>query len=599
MHTTVALLLIVLFVKSVSQSVERDNSGATMLDRLICATGKNNTTGGFDVTACNRYPKARLFPFCVYVVEPAQEKKSSKAHYGCIYAHDLPGKCSQLEEYYYPSVTVRLNGKIITGSLMCCMDDYCNEVEDPTFSQVRMVETGDSELKNALPYLIILLLITISVIPLMSSHLEERRKESLKRAEKAPWIDQMPNALPLLEVNKYYTISPNFSSLRKLNDTLRNFNQAYKFPVNETIEDQEANMFLEVHVTQMDNNVTRMVKRRVQTKLSSLAMKMVEHGPYEFEFDPTEVGDLFDSVSQLLAREPSLLQLASDVWIYGNLDGNYSTVYRWLHSNGWPPKRKVLFLGGYTADGQYYSLETITLLFALKKQMPNHVYLLRGASEVYPIHIEGRFSRRVTRCLEGVIQRACGYLPLAATVADTILCCHGGITPRLTKLSEITDIRRPIHHIKKGTIAADLIFSVISKTTGLIPGARGHRFNPMVDETEFLLKALGMEMLIRSRNPVKQGYQSFGARTISIWSAPGESNCKAGSAIHVNCSKVLTIVKMGEYGTFTKEQTANASKQPHDRGADALLPMNKDRERRKKKAAKKEGGKRSSDNRET
>ncbi|PIO77360.1 hypothetical protein TELCIR_00546 [Teladorsagia circumcincta] len=403
----------------------------------------------------------------------------SVAHYGCVYADELPQKCSELEEYYYPSATVQLRG------------------------QVRIVEVGSNDFKNALPYLIVLLLITISVIPLMSSHLEERRKDSLKRAEKAQWIDQMPNALPLLEINKYFTISPNFSSLRKLHDTLRHFSQAYKFPVNETIEDQEANMFLEVHVTQMDNNVTRRVKRKVQTKLSSLAMKMVEHGPYEFDFDPTELNGLI-----------------------------YSTVYRWLHSNGWPPKRKVLFLGGYTADGQYYSLETITLLFALK----------------------GRFSRRVTRCLEGVIQRACGYLPLAATVADTIFCCHGGITPRLTKLSDVTDIRRPIHHIRKGTVAADLIFSVVSKTAGLIPGARGRRFNPMCDETELVLRALGMEMLVRSRNPVKQGYQSFGARTLSIWSAPGESNCKAGAAIHVNCSKVLTIVKMGEYGTFTKEQ---------------------------------------------
>ncbi|KAK5973346.1 hypothetical protein GCK32_010152 [Trichostrongylus colubriformis] len=121
----------------------------------------------------------------------------------------------------------------------------------------------------------------------------------------------------------------------------------------------------------------------------------------------------------------------------------------------------------------------------------------------------------------------------------------------------------------------------------------------MCDETELVLRALGMEMLIRSRNPVKQGYQSFGARTLSIWSAPGESNCKAGAAIHVNCSKVLTIVKMGEYGTFTKEQAATAVV-AHDKGADALLPMNKDRERRKKKA-KKEGTKRAGvgSNRET
>ncbi|VDP12850.1 unnamed protein product [Heligmosomoides polygyrus] len=466
-------------------------------DRLICAKRKSRS-GKFHYKTCNRFPKAKIFPFCVYIVQPARRSQAAQFYYDCMYAEDLPQKCIQHEEHYFPSITVKLRGRTITGALMCCMDDYCNEVEDPVFT----------------------------------------------------------------EINKYFTISPNFSSLRRLHDTLRHFNQAYKFPVNETIEDQEANMFLEVHVTQEDANVTRKVKRKVQTKLSSLAMKMVEHGPYEFDFDPTEIGDLFDSVSQLLAREPSLLQLASDVWIYGNLDGHYSTVYRWLHSNGWPPKRKVLFLGGYTSDDNYYSLETITLLFALK----------------------GRFSRRVTRCLEGVIQRACGYLPLAATVADTILCCHGGITSKMTKLSDITDIRRPIHHVRKGSIAADLIFSVVSKNSGLIPGARGRRFNPMCDETELVLRSLGMEMLIRSRNPVKQGYQSFGARTLSIWSAPGEANCKAGAAIHVNCSKVLTIVKMGEYGTFTKEQVANAGTQLDK--ADAQLPMNKDRERRKKKARK-------------
>ncbi|EYC02525.1 hypothetical protein Y032_0099g3164 [Ancylostoma ceylanicum] len=82
---------------------------------------------------------------------------------------------------------------------------------------------------------------------------------------------------------------------------------------------------------------------------------------------------------------------------------------------------------------------------------------------------------------------------------------------------------------------------------------------------------------------ISNDLQSFGARTLSIWSAPGESNCKAGAAIHVNCSKVLTIVKMAEYGTFTKDQMENAQ---HERVAEAYLPMNKDRERRRKKKTK-------------
>ncbi|CAJ0588123.1 unnamed protein product [Cylicocyclus nassatus] len=558
--TLISLLMLILYDGGYAQ----DGKGMIKLDRIICVTAKDESRNKFHYIACNRFPKARIFPFCVYIVVPSTTKSPPSTHYGCMYAEELPQKCIDHGQSFFPSVSLNFKGKQIQGALLCCEDDYCNEVDEPVFSQVRLAEESEREFKHALPYLIVLLLVTITIVPIMTSHLEDRRKESLKRAERAQFIDQLPNALPLLEINKYFSISPNFSSLRRLHDTLRYFNQAYKFPVNETIEDQEANMFLEVHTTQQDATVT----------------KRVRPWPYEFDFDPTEVGDLFDSVAQLLAREPSLLQLASDVWIYGNIDGSYATVYRWLHSNGWPPKRKVLFLGGYTADGKYYSLETITLLFALKKQMPNHVYLLRGASEVYPLDIEGRFSRRVTLCLAGVIQRACGYLPLAATVADTIFCCHGGITPRMTKLSDIMDIRRPIHHVRKGTVAADLIFSVVSKTSGLIPGARGRRFNPMCDETEQVLRSLGMEMLIRSRNPVKQGYQSFGARTISIWSAPGESNCKAGAAIHVNCSKVLTIVKMCEFGTFTKEQIATAQ---YDQATEAQLPMNLDRERRRRK----------------
>ncbi|VDM60587.1 unnamed protein product [Angiostrongylus costaricensis] len=294
-------------------------------DRLICADGKDKN-GVFNYTACNRIPKASLFPFCVYIVVPSTEYRPMETLYGCVYAEDLPQKCIDQRNYFSSSITIKFEGRLRTGALMCCMEDYCNEVEEPVFAQVRLAEVSHNDLQNALPYMIALLLVTVSILPVVSSYLEERRKDSLKRAEKAQWLDQIPNALPLLEINKYYSISPNFASLRRLHDTLRYFNQAYKFPVNETIEEQEANLFLEVHVTQQDAAVARRVRRKVQTKFSTLAMKMVEHGPYEYDFDPTEVGDLFDSVSQLLAREPSLLQLASDVWIYGNLDGNYACV---------------------------------------------------------------------------------------------------------------------------------------------------------------------------------------------------------------------------------------------------------------------------------
>uniref|UniRef100_A0A1I7WNH2 SER_THR_PHOSPHATASE domain-containing protein n=1 Tax=Heterorhabditis bacteriophora TaxID=37862 RepID=A0A1I7WNH2_HETBA len=426
------------------------------------------------------------------------------------------------------------------------------------FKQVRLVSDEEDRSNNASPMLIIVILFILSFIPLMNSHLEERRKHSQKRAEKAPSIDDLKMDIPLKEVYECIYVSPNFPSLKKLQETLRTFNYAYRFVVNGSMEERDIVLISEVKTVEQDDVVTKKVIRTAPTKYNSLLMKLVEHGPYEFEFDPIEVetsqikrrieramfiGNLFDCVAQLLAHEPSLLELSGDILIYGNLEGNYA---------------KILFLGGFTSDGQPYSLETITLLFALKKQMPNHVYLLRGITEVYPMNLEvviidsyiKRFSYRVAQCLENVIQRACGYLPLAAVVADTIFCSHGGIGTRVQKLDQIRDIRRPLHHLKRGTIAADLIFSTVSNTNGSIPGARGHSFNPLSLETEQTLQLLGMEMFFRSRNPVKNGFHVFGIRLISIWSAPGESKCKAGAAIKVGSDKSISIIKMTEYGTL-------------------------------------------------
>ena len=64
---------------------------------------------------------------------------------------------------------------------------------------------------------------------------------------------------------------------------------------------------------------------------------MVELGPYQFSFDPNELGDLFVGVAkvrmsylpiatvpcQILKDESTLIDIDGEVQIFGNMEGSY------------------------------------------------------------------------------------------------------------------------------------------------------------------------------------------------------------------------------------------------------------------------------------
>ena len=49
-------------------------------------------------------------------------------------------------------------------------------------------------------------------------------------------------------------------------------------------------------------------------------------------------------------------------------------------------------------------------------------------------------------------------LPIAAIIDDKIFCIHGGISPKLTSLQDIRDIKRPIEVPEEGLLC-DLLWS--------------------------------------------------------------------------------------------------------------------------------------------
>ncbi|KAE8676460.1 Serine/threonine-protein phosphatase BSL2 [Hibiscus syriacus] len=110
-----------------------------------------------------------------------------------------------------------------------------------------------------------------------------------------------------------------------------------------------------------------------------------------FFLDSYEVGELCYAAEQIFVQEPTVLQLKAPVKVFGDLHGQFGDLMRLFDEYGFPSTAgdityiDYLFLGDYVDRGQH-SLETITLLLALKIEYPENVHLIRGNHEAADIN---------------------------------------------------------------------------------------------------------------------------------------------------------------------------------------------------------------------
>ncbi|GER56961.1 serine/threonine-protein phosphatase, partial [Striga asiatica] len=126
----------------------------------------------------------------------------------------------------------------------------------------------------------------------------------------------------------------------------------------------------------------------------------------QFFLDCNEIADLCDSAERI-ASEPSVLQLKAPIKIFGDLHGQFGDLM-WLFDECGSPSTSgdtsyidYLFLGDYVDRGQH-SLETITLLLALKVEHPHQIHLIRGNHEAADIN--ALFGFRI-ECIERMGER--------------------------------------------------------------------------------------------------------------------------------------------------------------------------------------------------
>ena len=94
----------------------------------------------------------------------------------------------------------------------------------------------------------------------------------------------------------------------------------------------------------------------------------------------SEVLQLCKAARSVLAAEENVTPVRAPVTVVGDLHGQFHDFLEVFRMGGKPPDTNYLFLGDYVDRG-YFSVETVTLVVALKVRYPERITILRGNHE--------------------------------------------------------------------------------------------------------------------------------------------------------------------------------------------------------------------------
>lgn len=129
---------------------------------------------------------------------------------------------------------------------------------------------------------------------------------------------------------------------------------------------------------------------------------------------------------------------------------------------GRSPDTNYLFMGDYVDRG-YYSVETVTLLVALKVRYRERITILRGNHESRQItQVYGFYDECLRKYGNANVWKfftdLFDYLPLTALVDGQIFCLHGGLSPSIDTLDHIRALDR-IQEVPHEGPMCDLLWS--------------------------------------------------------------------------------------------------------------------------------------------
>ncbi|KAG0338426.1 hypothetical protein BG004_007243, partial [Podila humilis] len=273
-----------------------------------------------------------------------------------------------------------------------------------------------------------------------------------------------------------------------------------------------------------------------------------------------DVKRLCDKAREILMEESNVQPVRCPVTVCGDIHGQFHDLMELFRIGGNSPDTNYLFMGDYVDRG-YYSVETVTLLVALKVRYKDRVTILRGNHESRQItQVYGFYDECLRKYGNANVWKAFtdlfDYLPLTALIEEQIFCLHGGLSPSIDSLDHIRSLDR-IQEVPHEGPMCDLLWSDPDDRSGwgISPRGAGYTFGQDVSET--FNHNNGLTLIARAHQLVMEGYNWCQDRNVvTIFSAP--NYC-------YRCGNQAAIMEIDEHlkYTFLQFDPAPRRGEPH------------------------------------
>lgn len=253
-----------------------------------------------------------------------------------------------------------------------------------------------------------------------------------------------------------------------------------------------------------------------------------------------EVEYVINESIKVFDKEPNVLTLKAPITVCGDTHGQLSDCLHMFSLSPPIPQTRYLFLGDYVDRGKK-SIELTILLLINKIKYPDSLYLLRGNHEIHAVNSEYGFLEEIKNKYSNtkpfdLCNECFKYMPFAAIIENRVFCCHGGLSPGLTSISELDSIERRVQPDYTSIMSNILWSDPSDKFRNYTKSSRRSGYFFGKDQASQFLSQNNLEYIIRSHELVGSGYyEHFGGLVRTVWNAPcySEGGNNDGSYIRV------------------------------------------------------------------